>query len=220
MSAWPETVPLNDQRSFACLNGLWTGKKPPFVTATVVRNTNFTRLGVLDLSDVAVLDVEARQLAKRELKLGDIVVERSGGGPKQPVGRVVRFHLDEPGYSFSNFTSAIRVVDRERFDSEFVFRVLQYFYESGATDALQRRTTGLRNLDFTAYKELVRIPLIPVAEQRQTARVLGTVQRAIEQQQAIIATTRELKRSLMHKLFTEGLRGETQKPTEIGLGKV
>lgn len=47
--------------------------------------------------------------------------------------------------------------------------------------------------------------------------MLATVQRAIEQQQAIIATTRELKRSLMHKLFTEGLRGEAQKPTEIGL---
>lgn len=54
-------------------------------------------------------------------------------------------------------------------------------------------------------------------EQRQIGRVLATVQRGIEQQQAIIATTRELKRSLMHKLFTEGLRGEAQKSTEIGL---
>ena len=61
------------------------------------------------------------------------------------------------------------------------------------------------------------IPMPTPDEQRKIARVLATVQRAIEQQQAIIATTRELKRSLMHKLFTEGLRGETQKPTEIGL---
>ena len=61
------------------------------------------------------------------------------------------------------------------------------------------------------------IPMPTPDEQRKIARVLATVQRAIEQQQAIIATTRELKRSLMHKLFTEGSRGETQKPTEIGL---
>jgi type I restriction enzyme, S subunit len=46
--------------------------------------------------------------------------------------------------------------------------------------------------------------------------VLGLVQRAIEQQDRLIALTAELKRALLHKLFTEGLRGEPQKQTEIG----
>jgi type I restriction enzyme S subunit len=46
--------------------------------------------------------------------------------------------------------------------------------------------------------------------------VLGLVQRAIEQQERLIALTTELKKSLLHKLFTEGLRGEPQKQTEIG----
>ena len=36
---------------------------------------------------VAYLDVEEKQLAKRRLEAGDIILERSGGGPKQPVGR-------------------------------------------------------------------------------------------------------------------------------------
>jgi type I restriction enzyme S subunit len=61
------------------------------------------------------------------------------------------------------------------------------------------------------------VPLPPTDEQSQIARILMTVQRAIAQQQAIIATTRELKHSLMQKLFTEGLRGEPQQQTEIGL---
>ena len=42
------------------------------------------------------------------------------------------------------------------------------------------------------------------------------MQRAIEAQERIIQTTTELKKALMHKLFTEGLRNEPQKQTEIG----
>ncbi|RMG01191.1 MAG: hypothetical protein D6726_09990, partial [Nitrospirae bacterium] len=53
-------------------------------------------------------------------------------------------------------------------------------------------------------------------EQRKIAAVLSLVQRAIEQQERLIQVTTELKKALMKKLFTEGLRGEPQKMTEIG----
>jgi type I restriction enzyme S subunit len=56
-----------------------------------------------------------------------------------------------------------------------------------------------------------------IDEQRRIAHVLNTIQTAIEQQAQLIALTRELKSTLMHKLFTEGLHGEKQKETEIGL---
>lgn len=56
-----------------------------------------------------------------------------------------------------------------------------------------------------------------ISEQQKIAAVLGLVQRAIEQQERLIALTAELKKTLLHQLFTQGLRGEPQKETEIGL---
>ncbi len=53
-------------------------------------------------------------------------------------------------------------------------------------------------------------------EQRKIAKVLGLVQRAMEQQERLLQFTTELKKTLLHQLFTQGLRGEPQKQTEIG----
>lgn len=216
--SWNEIqIPIADTKHFATLNGLWKGKKGPFVKIGVIRNTNFSMSGVIDYSNVAYIDVEIKQLSKRRLEPGDIILERSGGGPKQPVGRVVLFEQEDGNFSFSNFTSAIRVKDKSAFEPRFVFYVLMELYLSGQTEDIQRRTTGIRNLDFTAYKERARFPKIPLLEQKKIVDILSTVQRAIEAQERLIQTTTELKKALMHKLFTEGLRNEPQKQTEIGL---
>jgi type I restriction enzyme S subunit len=67
-----------------------------------------------------------------------------------------------------------------------------------------------------AYLEPVSLPR-RLSEQKAIAHTLSTVQRAIEAQERIIQTTTVLKKALMQKLFSEGLRGEPQKETEIGL---
>ena len=87
-----------------------------------------------------------------------------------------------------------------------------YFF---ALLALELPSRGY-NRHFKTLKELS-LPLPPLSEQKKIAHILSTVQRAIEAQERIIQTTTELKKALMHKLFTEGLRNEPQKQTEMGL---
>jgi type I restriction enzyme S subunit len=101
----------------------------------------------------------------------------------------------------------------ERADAEF----LRYFLISERKELLKRRYGGAQpNISQNVICSFpVRLP--PLPEQRKIASVLGLVQRTIVEQERLIALTTELKKSLMHKLFTEGLRGERQKQTEIGL---
>ena len=79
--AWP-LVRLGDVcESF---NGLWKGTKQPLKTVGVIRSTNFTKQCEFDHSKIIFIEVEEKKFLKRKLQCGDIVVERSGGGPNQP----------------------------------------------------------------------------------------------------------------------------------------
>ena len=101
-------------------------------------------------------------------------------------------------------------------DKYFLFHLLLHPEIRSGLAGKMDGTTGRQRLSKEVLGALV-IPVPPLPEQRKIAAVLGLVQRAIEQQERLIGLTTELKKRLMHKLFTEGLRGERQKQTEIGL---
>lgn len=96
---------------------------------------------------------------------------------------------------------------------DFLYYALRFL-----TAAIEDKAYGLAALVHVRKGDLesTPIPLPPLPEQKKIAHILSTVQRAIEAQERIIQTTTELKKTLMHKLFTEGLRNEPQKQTEIG----
>ena len=167
-AAWRSQT-LEDACQFS--NGLWKGEKPPFVHAGVIRNTNFTKEGALDDSDIAYLDVEAKKLEKRSLQFGDVILEKSGGGPKQPVGRVILFDKTEGVFSFSNFTAALRVRDPKNLDFRFLHKFLHWTYVSGITEGMQSHSTGIRNLDGDAYKA-IKINYPPLPEQQRIVTLL------------------------------------------------
>jgi len=76
-------------------------------------------------------------------------------------------------------------------------------------------TPSRERVDPSSFYE-IEIPLPPLPEQRKIAAVLGKVQEAIAAEAALVRNARDLKQSLLHHLFTHGLRNEPLKQTEIG----
>lgn len=186
------------------LNGLWSGKKEPFCEARVLRNTNFTKDCKLDFSDVACLKVEQRQFSSRELKQGDLLLEKSGGGPKQPVGRIVLFDKDEKGFSFSNFTSVLRVKDKKHMTPHFLHWFLYFCYLSGVTISMQKHTTGIRNLQMNEYKNIV-IPIPSLLEQKRIVekldKIFAAIDKAKSQTEKNLQNTKEIFQRQLDKVL-------------------
>ena len=106
------------------------------------------------------------------------------------------------------------LIDNERYDLKFlayqlgVDSIQQYI-------AMNKRGATIKGITRDCLSQ-IRLNIPPLPEQKKIAHILSTVQRAIQAQERIIQTTIELKKALMHKLFTEGFRNEPQKQTKIG----
>lgn len=189
------------------INGLWTGKKTPFINVAVVRNTNFTKDCKLDMTNVAYLDVEEKQFSTRKLQYGDIIIEKSGGSEKQPVGRPVLFNIKEGNYSFSNFTSTLRINNKSELDPHFLHYSLVGAYFRGATSKMQAKTTGIHNLDFKAYLRLL-IPIPTIEEQQQIVSELDLLSGVIEKQKAQLEELDKLAQSIFYDMFGDPVTNE------------
>ncbi len=189
------------------INGLWTGKKPPFINVAVIRNTNFTKDCKLDMTNVAYLDVEQKQYNSRKLLPGDIIIEKSGGSDKQPVGRPVLFDISEGEYSFSNFTSTLRINNADEIIPQFLHCALYSAYLRGETFKLQSKTTGIHNLDFKGYNRLP-IPIPSLSEQQSIVAELDKINELISLKKAQLSDLDRLTQSIFYNMFGNPVENE------------
>src|SRR5262245_59812487 len=111
------------------LSGDW-GDDEGDVMLSVLRSTNFTDSGNLKLDDVARRGFTVAKAAKVQVALNDILLERSGGGPNQPVGREAMIRDEMPNTGFANFVQALRP-DASKVAPEFLLWVLHQLNCSG-----------------------------------------------------------------------------------------
>ena len=189
------------------INGLWVGKKEPFINIAVIRNTNFSKDCQLQLDNVAFIDVEVKQFSTRKLLQGDIIIEKSGGSDKQPVGRVVLFNIIDGNYSFSNFTSVLRIKSTVPLIPNFLHKCLYEYYIKGETIKLQSKTTGLRNLNMHAYLRL-NIPVPPLSEQERIVEELDLLSDVIAKKREQLKQLDTLAQSIFYDMFGDPIINE------------
>ena len=147
----------------ASFPGEWGEDDSDGTGVNVIRTTNFTNTGKLDLTNVVTRKIDQAKIDKKHLVPGDIILERSGGTADNPVGRVVYFEADGT-FLFNNFTQLLRCKDGE--NSLFVFYSLYNYYHTHKSEirSMGNKTTGIQNLKMDKYWD---IPIADASPEQQ-----------------------------------------------------
>lgn len=197
------TIALEDLLD-SYIGGLW-GEEPgkSEVDVKVMRITELGANGASDLSTSATRALTTKQVASRKLHEGDIVLEKSGGGPKTPVGRVALIGSLTQDVICSNFMLLMRP-NKSQVLSKYLHHYLTYLHVTGQTIPLQSSSTNIRNISTPDYMQ-IRVPVPPLDEQGRIVETLDdrlsrldSTRKSITSQKLRLAT---LRRSILNKAF-------------------
>ncbi len=163
----------------------------------------------IDLSSVDEMSIPEHELPAKLLRYGDLLVCEGG-----EIGRAAIWGGEVETMSFQNHVHRLRPIDEEVDPRFYVYFLQSAFTQLGIFEGAGNKTT-IPNLSRSRVAGLD-VPQPPLSEQQAISGALSRVREASRVQDQLVANTQELKHAAMQKLFTRGLRDETQKETKIG----
>jgi len=118
------------------------------VDVVVARVADFDRYSLCVAEPPTARSVSRQVASRLALRIGDLLLEKSGGGEKSPVGFVARYE-GQPGAIFSNFLARVRPL--REVDSVYLKHLFGALYATGRNIPCVRQVTGIQNLDVDAY---------------------------------------------------------------------
>ena len=169
---------------------------------SIIRTTNFVNNGKIDIQNKELVrrEMDENKIEQKKLKKGDIIIEKSGGSPNQPVGRVVFFNLNSNEiFLCNNFTSILRI--KEKINSKYIFYFLRNSYKNNKVLKFQNKTTGIINLKLQDYLNASYIYLPELKIQNKVVNILDILETILEKNQNYLNYLKELGKSLFTRMF-------------------
>jgi len=181
-----------------------------FVNVSCIRGSEFKNWKSDFGSTAVTRKIKSSSLVTRKLVLGDILIEISGGGPEQPVGRTVLItekvlnNLPYPSVC-TNFLRLAR--PSQHVNSAYLNYFLAKFYMSGEVVNYQGGSNNLRNLKFKEY-ETIEVPLPPPAEQKVIAEKLDTLLAQVDNTKARLERIPEILKRFRQSVLAAAVSGK------------
>lgn len=188
----------------SCRNGIW-GEEPAGdgndLPCVRVADFDRTRLRVV-LEEPTLRNIKPNEKKGRLLTRGNLVLEKSGGGEKQPVGFVVLYD-DERDAVCSNFTAKIELSDGMNPSYWRYVHAAAYLIRLNVPSIKQ--TSGIQNLDQQSYLD-ERAAYPPKDEQAKIAAYLdhetARIDALVKEGESVINLLKERRSALISAAVT------------------
>ena len=175
------------------------------IDIVVVRVADIRGLDVTT-TDLTIRNVKETKIQDRLIGKQSILIEKSGGGEKSPVGRSVLGRAIHEKAICSNFMAKTDCLGWD--DTLFIAYLLDAMYSSGVNTAHIQQTTGIQNLRVADYLNSI-VALPPLPEQIRIAAYLDAsctaIDAAVNAKKKQLEALTALRKETIHRVVTRGL---------------